>query len=408
VTAADLFAAACAVRAHAHVPYSGFAVGAAIRGASGRIYVGCNVENAAYPQSQCAEASAIGVMVAAGERAIAEVAVVAGGDALCSPCGGCRQRLAEFGRPDTSVHLGGPDGIRATLALGELLPMAFGPDHLGRTEAMTGDAVATIRARANGHAPVLAILLGSGLGALADRIEDAIVFDYADLAGFPRPGVQGHAGRLVLGRFGGVPIACLAGRAHFYEGIGPQPLNTIVRTMAGIGCRALLLTNAAGSLRAEWPAGSLVLIEDHINLQGTNPLIGPNDERIGPRFVDLTEVYARRLREPIAAAAAAAGIGLERGVYLATLGPAFETPAEIRAFRALGADLVGMSTVPEAISARHAGLEVAALSVVTNLAAGLATEPLTHAETLARSADAADRVGQLLAAALPEIARALA
>jgi purine-nucleoside phosphorylase len=151
-----------------------------------------------------------------------------------------------------------------------------------------------------------------------------------------------------------------------------------------------------------------VLIEDHINLQGTNPLVGPNDDRVGPRFVDLTEVYSRRLREVIAAASARTGVELARGVYLATLGPAFETPAEIRAHRALGADLVGMSTVPEAISARHAGLEVTALSIVTNLAAGLAEAPLTHAETLAHAAAAAERVCALIEAALPEIALAVA
>ncbi len=403
----ELFAAARAVRSNAHTPYSGFAVGAAIRGASGRIYTGCNVENAAYPQSQCAEASAIGVMVAAGETAIAEVAVVAGGVALCSPCGGCRQRLAEFGRPQTTIHLCSPERIRASVTLGELLPMAFGSDNLGASGEPRADASATIRERANGRAPVVAIVLGSGLGAVTEQIADAVTIDYADLPGFPRPGVKGHAGHMVLGELGGVPIACLSGRAHLYEGGGAGPLNTIVRTMAAIGCRALVLTNAAGSLRPEWPPGSIVLIEDHINLQGTNPLLGPNDDQIGPRFVDLTEVYARRLREPIIAAAAATGIELGRGVYLATLGPAFETPAEIRAFRTLGADLVGMSTVPEAISARHAGLEVAALSIVTNLASGLATEPLTHGETLARSADAADRLGVLLAAALPEIARVL-
>ncbi len=251
-------------------------------------------------------------------------------------------------------------------------------------------------------------MLGSGLGAIAERIAEPVTVAYDDLPGFPRPSVQGHAGRLVLGRLGGVPVACLSGRAHLYEGVGPRPLNTLVRTLKAIGCRAILLTNASGSLRPELGPGSLVLIEDHINLQGTNPLVGPNDEAVGPRFVDLTEVYAARLRSAIGSAAAARGIALGRGVYLAVLGPSFETPAEIRAYRALGADLVGMSTVPEAISARHAGLEVAAISVVTNLAAGLAGEPLTHADTLSQSAAAVGRVGDLLEAALPEIARVLA
>jgi xanthosine phosphorylase len=235
-----------------------------------------------------------------------------------------------------------------------------------------------------------------------------VALDYRDLPGFPRPSVPGHAGRLVLGRLAGVPVACLQGRAHLYEGGGAGPLNTLVRTLQAVGCRALILTNASGSLRPDLGPGSLVLVEDHLNLQGTNPLVGPNDDGVGPRFVDLSEVYSTRLRTALAAAAQALGMALARGVYLAVLGPAFETPAEIRAYRMLGADLVGMSTVPEAITARHAGLEVAALSVVTNLAAGLAGEPLTHAVTLTQSAAAAGRFGDLIEAALPEIARGLA
>ena len=227
-------------------------------------------------------------------------------------------------------------------------------------------------------------MLGSGLGDVAERISGPVEVSYADLPGFPRPSVQGHAGRLVLGHLGGVAVACLSGRAHLYEGVGSRPLNTLVRTLKAVGCRAIVLTNASGSLRPELGAGSLVLIEDHINLQGTNPLLGPNDDAVGPRFVDLTEVYAQRLRGAFSAAAEARGIALGRGVYLAVLGPAFETPAEIRAYRTLGADLVGMSTVPEAISARHAGLEVAAISVVTNLAAGMADEPLSHARYVER------------------------
>ena len=287
--------------------------------------------------------------------------------------------------------------------------MAFGPINLGGAAPAVGeDAAAVIRRRSGGLQPLVAIVLGSGLGAIGERVTEPVTVAYDELPGFPRPSVQGHAGRLVLGRLGGVPVACLSGRAHLYEGVGPRPLNTLVRTLKAIGCRAILLTNASGSLRPELGPGSLVLIEDHINLQGTNPLVGPNDEAVGPRFVDLTEVYAARLRLAIGSAAAARGIALGRGVYLAVLGPSFETPAEIRAYRALGADLVGMSTVPEAISARHAGLEVAAISVVTNLAAGLAGEPLTHADTLSQSAAAVGRVGDLLEAALPEIARVLA
>ena len=404
---AELIAAAAAARARAYAPYSGYAVGAAILGAGGGVFAGCNVENAAFPQGQCAEANAIGAMVAAGERAIAAVAVVGGGADLCTPCGGCRQRLAEFGRPETPVHLGGAEGLRQTTTLGALLPMAFGPINLGAAPAVAEDAAAVLR-RLAAEPPLVALVLGSGLGGIAERIAEPVVVDYCDLPGFPRPGVQGHAGRLLLGRLGGVPVACLQGRAHLYEGLGAAPLNTLVRTLKAVGCRVLLLTNASGGLRPDLVAGSIALVEDHINLQGTNPLLGPNDEAVGPRFVDLTEVYSARLRAALIAAAEARGIALARGVYLAVLGPAFETPAEIRAYRTLGADMVGMSTVPEAISARHAGLEVAALSVVTNLAAGLAAEPLTHAETLSQSAAAVGRVGDLIEAALPEIARGLA
>lgn len=404
----ELLRAASAAREHAHVPYSRFPVGAALRASDGRVFAGCNVENAAYPQGQCAEATAIGAMVAAGAKRIVEVAVVGGGESLCSPCGGCRQRLAEFATADVPVHLAGPEGIRLTVTMGELLPLSFGPGNLGSLPiAPGGNAAGRIREHAGPDLPRIAILLGSGLGTVAGGLTEAQAIDYRELPGFPRPSVEGHAGRLVMGRLGGVPVVCLAGRSHFYEGVGPGPLNTMVRTLKEIGCRVLLLTNAAGSLRPETGPGSLVLIDDHINLQGTSPLVGSNDPRIGPRFVDLSEVYAARLRSVLAAAAEREGMALARGVYLATLGPAFETPAEIRAFRTLGADLVGMSTVAEAISARHAGLEVAGLSVVTNLAAGLAAEPLTHVETLARSAEAAADVGRLLAAALPEIARGL-
>jgi xanthosine phosphorylase len=402
--AAELVEAALAARSFAYAPYSGFAVGAAILGRGGRVFSAGNVENAAYPQGQCAEASAIGMMVAAGERAIVEVAVAGGGESLCTPCGGCRQRLAEFARPETSVHLAGPEGLRRTLTLGALLPMAFGPLNLGGATTDPGeDAAAVIRRQGVGSNPMVAIVLGSGLGAVAERVAGAVVIGYDSLPGFPRPSVQGHAGRLVLGRLGGVPVACLSGRAHLYEGIGPGPLNMLVRTLKAAGCRAIILTNASGSLRPDFAAGSLVMLEDHINLQGTNPLVGPNDEAVGPRFVDLSAVYSPRLRAALASAAAARGIALGSGVYLAVLGPAFETPAEIRAYRTLGADLVGMSTVPEAISARHAGLEVAAVSVVTNLAAGMAGEPLSHADTLSQTAAAVGRVGDLLETALPEI-----
>ena len=402
----ELIEAAAAARTRAYAPYSGYSVGAAILGVGDGVFVGCNVENAAYPQGQCAEANAVGAMVATGELAIAAIALVGGGEDLCTPCGGCRQRLAEFGRPDTPVYLAGPEGLRETTTLGDLLPMAFGPINLGGAPPISEDAAAVI-CRVASEPPLVALVLGSGLGGIAERIAGPIVVDYRDLPGFPRPSVQGHAGRLLLGKLAGVPVVCLQGRAHLYEGVGAAPLNALVRTLKAIGCRALILTNASGGLRPDLVAGSIALVEDHINLQGTNPLVGANDDAIGPRFVDLSEVYSGRLRAALVAAAESRGIALARGVYLAVLGPAFETPAEIRAYRTLGADMVGMSTVPEAISARHAGLEVAALSVVTNLAAGLAAEPLTHAETLSQSAAAVGRVGDLIEAALPEIARGL-
>jgi xanthosine phosphorylase len=199
-------------------------------------------------------------------------------------------------------------------------------------------------------------VLGSGLGGFADKLEDATYIPYTDLAGFPEPGVEGHAGRLVVGRIGGVPVACLQGRVHVYEGQGTSPLAIMIRTLAALGTRLLVLTNASGAIDPAIAPGAIAVITDHINMLGTNPLTGPNDERIGPRFPDMTEVYDTALRQLIEASGEALGLDLAHGVYLATPGPSFETPAEIRAFRALGADLVGMSTVPEAILARHAGL----------------------------------------------------
>jgi xanthosine phosphorylase len=192
---------------------------------------------------------------------------------------------------------------------------------------------------------------------------------------------------------------------HLYEGVPAAAVNVLPRTLKALGCEVLILTNAAGSLRPEIEPGAIALIEDHINLLGQNPLVGPNDAAVGPRFPDMSEVYDRGLRTRAQAVAARLGIALRSGVYLATLGPSFETPAEIRAFRALGADLVGMSTVPEAISARHCGLKVLGLSLVTNLAAGLTDHALSHEETLTMAAQAAGRLQQLLTGLLEELAR---
>jgi xanthosine phosphorylase len=399
----DLHDAALVAFGNAHAPYSNFRVGAAVRTDGGRIFAGANVENAAFPEGNCAETSALAAMVAAGERRIVEVLVVAAGERLCTPCGGCRQRLCEFGSPDTLVHLCDPGGLRRTVTLGELLPLSFS---LEGDVAATGPATAidVIQAAAPEFQPRVGLILGSGLGALADALEDAVAVAHADLPGFPRPTVEGHDGRIVLGRLEGLPVACLQGRVHLYEGVPAGVVNVLVRTLKALGCEILVLTNAAGSLRTEIGAGSIALIADHINMLGQNPLVGANDDAIGPRFPDLSEVYDPALRDQLARIASGLGIELASGVYLAVLGPSFETPAEIRAFRALGADLVGMSTVPEAISARHAGLRVVGLSVVTNLAAGLGARPLSHEETLGQASPAAAGLAKILRAFCSEIA----
>jgi xanthosine phosphorylase len=424
----DLFEAARAAFDRAHAPYSNFRVGAAVRAASGRIFAGANVENASYPEGNCAEASAIAAMVAAGERQITEALVVAAGERLCTPCGGCRQRLAEFAGPDVPVHLCDPHGLRRTVVLGALLPLCFtlgeaaaaGPRAApqngqegasperwssGGKRSDTRAAVDMIRARLPDCAARVGLILGSGLSGIAAVIENGIAIDYADLPGFPRPSIEGHTGRLVLGRLGGVKVACLQGRIHLYEGVAAAAVNVLPRTLKALGCEILILTNAAGSLRPDIEPGAIALIEDHINLLGQNPLVGPNDAALGPRFPDMSEVYDRSLRARAQAVAAKLGIPLRSGVYLAMLGPSFETPAEIRACRALGADLVGMSTVPEAISARHCGLKVLGLSIVTNLAAGLADQTLSHEQTLAVAAQAGERLQRLLSGLLEELAR---
>ena len=400
----DLFEAARKAFEHAYAPYSNFHVGAALRAPSGAIYSGANVENAAYPLGNCAEASAIAAMIAAGEREIVEAAVVAAGERLCTPCGGCRQRLAEFAGPDLQIHIGSLDGHRETLTLGALLPHAFNLADAGSAQPPAdpvNQAVHVIRQHKVDAAPRLGLILGSGLGGFADGIEDATAIDYADLPGFPQPSVEGHGGRLVLGTVGGLPIACLQGRVHLYEGGPPQAILPMIRTLRQLGCDTLIVTNAAGSLRGEVGPGSLVLITDHINMLGQNPLTGA---AVADRFVDLTEAYDGRWREKVQATAAREKIALETGVYLATPGPSFETPAEIRAFQALGADLVGMSTVPEVIAARHAGLDVIGFSIVTNLAAGMSGNALSHEETLSEAGVAGEKLARLLNALFREMA----
>ena len=403
---------------NAYAPYSEFKVGAALRSPSGAIHVGANVENAAYPQGQCAEASAIGAMVAAGDRAISAVAVVAEKLDVCPPCGGCRQRLKEFAAPDTPVYLGRPGGPVQTTTMAELLPLAFDEESLpkaagmaaidlqaptGRRQGVThSDAAAAVLRK---HVqPRVGIVLGSGLGAVADAVEDAVTVGYDELPGFPRPTVHGHAGRAVLGHLRGVAVCVLMGRAHMYEGGDPAPRVTPVRALAAAGAEVLVLTNAAGSLRPEVGPGRLMAIADHINLTGHNPLIGPNDDAIGPRFPSLSGAYDPALLADLHASAAELDIDLAEGVYLAVSGPSFETPAEIRAFRTMGADAVGMSTVHETILARHAGLRVAAVSAISNLAEGMSDVPLSHEQTLTDAARAAGDLAPLLEAFVGRLA----
>jgi len=259
-------------------------------------------------------------------------------------------------------------------------------------------AASVLQERAPGFRPRLGIVLGSGLGGLADALDGAIAVPYAEIPAFPPSTVAGHAGRFVLGTLEGVPVACMQGRFHLYEGHPPAVIKLPIRTFAALGIEALLLTNAAGSLRAEANPGSLMLITDHLNFMWTNPLIGLNDDEWGERFTGLEDAYDLELRARLLRIAGAIGIRLHEGVYCALLGPLFETPAEIRAYRTLGADAVGMSTVPEVIVARHAGLRVAAISAITNLAVGMSDEPIDHEQTLRGAAMAAEHLMRLVRA----------
>lgn len=230
--------------------------------------------------------------------------------------------------------------------------------------------------------PTVAVVLGSGLNGFAESIEKPVRIPYSEIPGFPISTAIGHRGELVIGELSGVPVAVMAGRFHLYEGYSAQQVVTGIRLLHELGVKRIVLTNAAGGINAAYATGALVLISDHINLQGTNPLIGPNDETYGPRFPDMTEAYSARLRASARLAAQEIRIALHEGVYAAVLGPSYETPAEIRYLKAIGADLVGMSTVAEAIAANHLGIEVLGVSCVTNLAAGLSGRKLDHAEVL--------------------------
>jgi purine-nucleoside phosphorylase len=263
-----------------------------------------------------------------------------------------------------------------------------------RYEAVA-EAAQVVQSRV-GAIPDVAIVLGSGLGSFAHSLADATVVPYTTIPHWPASKIVGHAGELVAGTIGGRRVLALSGRAHVYEGHAMAVATFATRVLGLLGVKSLVLTNAAGGINTSFAQGALMLIRDHINLMGTNPLVGPNDERFGPRFPDMTEAYSPRLRQAARDAAAAAGIRLEEGVYVAVIGPSYETPAEIRAFRVMGADAVGMSTVPETIVARHMGMEVAGISCITNMAAGVLNEPLVHDEVMATAARVRDQFIALL------------
>jgi purine-nucleoside phosphorylase len=274
-----------------------------------------------------------------------------------------------------------------------------------------------LRARLSVLTPRIGIVLGSGLGAVADAVTDPVSVPYAGIPHFPQSTVAGHSGRIVAGLLDGVPVIVMQGRVHFYEGYTPLQVTFPMRVLGALEIRAVLLTNAAGGIHEGYRIGQLVALADHINLMGFNPLVGPNEPRFGfqtgsglrfpvsgLRFVDMTEAYSRRLRALARQAALEEGFPLDEGVYLAVPGPSFETPAEIRAFRTLGATLVGMSTVPETIVARHMGIEVLGISCVTNLASGLGETPLSHEEVFEAGRRVEQRLARLFERLAPRIA----
>jgi purine-nucleoside phosphorylase len=247
--------------------------------------------------------------------------------------------------------------------------------------ARLDEAAAFVRARANGLEPRVGVILGSGLGAFGDSLEGALNLPYTEIPHFPASTVVGHGGALALGRCRGVPVAVMKGRVHFYEGYTLDEVVFPARVLGRLGVKTLVVTNAAGAVNTSYRPGELMVIEDHVNLLG-NPMLGANEDALGERFFDMSEAYDRSLRDAAEAACRAAGVRSHRGVYLALTGPSFETPAEIRAFRTLGADAVGMSTVPEVIAARHMGLRVVGVSCLTNMAAGVLDQKLDHREVL--------------------------
>jgi purine-nucleoside phosphorylase len=255
--------------------------------------------------------------------------------------------------------------------------------------------------------PKIALVLGSGLGAFADEFAGATRIPYAKIPHFPRSTAIGHAGQLVIGKVEGIEVAGMQGRVHLYEGYSPQEVSFPIRVFSRLGVKAVILTNAAGGIKKEFTQGRLVVISDHINLQGANPLFGPNADKFGPRFPDMTNAYDKRFRELALEAGRRLGIDLGEGVYAALAGPSYETPAEIRYLRSIGADLVGMSTVPEVIAARHSGIRALGISCVTNAAAGVLDQPLDHNEVLETAERVKSQFIGLLRAVIPQFAAAL-
>ena len=277
-----------------------------------------------------------------------------------------------------------------------------------------GSAVSTLYARAEQAArtirsrtslkPEVAIVLGSGLGGFADEFTEAVGIPYGEIPGFATSTAEGHAGRLVIGRVGLVPVIAMQGRVHYYEGYTLEEVTFPIRVFKLLGIKRLILTNAAGGIDIELNQGALMVISDHLNLMGVNPLRGPNDERFGPRFPDMSEAYSRNLQQLAVEVARTLGIEIRRGIYAALAGPSYETPAEIHMFRACGADAVGMSTVPENIVARQMGIEVLGISCITNMAAGISDEPINHAEVMETGRRVRDTFTKLLRGVIAQLA----
>ena len=278
--------------------------------------------------------------------------------------------------------------------VGQALPPAFFDQALAFIQGRT-----TLR-------PSIAVVLGSGLGAFADVLSEQVEIPYSEIPGWPGSTALGHAGKLVLGRLGELEVAVMAGRAHLYEGYSPAQVTFGVRVLGRLGVRSMVLTNAAGGIDRSLQRGGLVLISDHIDLQGSNPLAGPNDEALGPRFPDMSDAYSRAFREKAQQVAADLCIPLSEGVYAAMLGPNYETPAEIRFLRTIGADIVGMSTAAEAIVANHMGMRVLGISCVTNMAAGILPQKIDHQEVLQTAGMVRDTLLKFLKALLPKLAEA--